>query len=67
MKQKKKKSKAKKTHNERIIKGRIIRDIRTDFEQQQEEVYYEPIRVSNFWIIITLNIRVMVVKPETYY
>ena len=49
MKQKKKKSKAKKTHNERIIKGRIIRDIRTDFEQQQEEVYYEPIRVSNFW------------------
>ena len=67
MKQKKKKSKAKKTHNERIIKGRIIRDIRTDFEQQQQEVYYEPIRVSNFWIIITLNIRVMVVKPETYY
>ena len=49
MKQKKKKSKAKKTHNERIIKGRIIRDIRTDFEQQQEEVYYERIRVSNFW------------------
>ena len=67
MKQKKKKSKEKITHNERIIKGRIIRDIRTDFEQQQEEVYYEPIRVSNFWIIITLNIRVMVVKPETYY
>ena len=30
------------------IKDRIIRDIRTLFEQQEEE-YYKPKRVSNFW------------------
>ena len=35
-------------HKERIIKDRIIRDIRTFFEQQEED-YYEPKRVSNFW------------------
>ena len=26
-----------------------MRDIRTLFEQQREEDYYEPKRVSNFW------------------
>ena len=46
MKQKKKKKK-KKNHNERIIRDRIIRDIRTLLEQ--EEDYYKLKRVSNFW------------------
>ena len=46
MKQEKKIWKKKK-HNERIIKDRIIRHIRTLFEQ--EEDYYEPKRVSNVW------------------
>ena len=41
------KQKKKKKHNERIIEDRIIRDIRTLFEQ--EENYYKPERVSNFW------------------
>ena len=36
----------KKKHNERIIKDRIIRDIRTLFEQED---YYEHKSVSNFW------------------
>ena len=40
----KKKSKIKK-----IIKGKIIRDIRTLFEQEEEEDYYELKRVSNIW------------------
>ena len=46
MKQKKKKKK-KKNHNERIIRDRIIRDIRTLLEQ--EEDYYKLKRVTNFW------------------
>ena len=48
MKQKKKKKKErKKKHNERIIKDRKIKDIGRFFEQ--EEDYYKPERVSNFW------------------
>ena len=31
----------------KIIKDRTIRDIKTIFEQ--EEDYYEPVRVGNFW------------------
>ena len=38
----------KKTHNERIIKAKKISDIRTLF-QQQEEDYYKSERVSNIW------------------
>ena len=47
LKQQKKKNIEKKKQNERIIKDRIIRDIRTLSEQ--EEDYYKPKRVSNFW------------------
>ena len=39
--------KKEKNHNKRIIKDRIIRDISTLFEQQEN--YYEPKRVTNFW------------------
>ena len=35
--------------NDRLTKDRIIRDIKTLFEQQEEEDYYKPKRVSNFW------------------
>ena len=48
MKQKKKKKIEKKKHDERIIKDRIIREIRALFEQQEED-YYELKRVNNFW------------------
>ena len=52
MKQKRKKRKKKigekKETNERLIKDRIIRDIRTLFEQDEQD-YYKPKRVSNFW------------------
>ena len=34
-------------HNERLIKDKIIRDIRTLFEQK--EYYYKPKRVSSIW------------------
>ena len=53
MKQKKKKKKKeireKKEINEKLIKERIIRDIRTLFEQQEEKGYYKLKRVSNIW------------------
>ena len=32
-----------------LIKGRVIRDIRTLFEQQEEKSSYKPKRVKNFW------------------
>ena len=38
----------KKEHIERLIKDRIIRDIRSRFEQQEED-YSNPKSVSNFW------------------
>ena len=46
-KEERKESEKKKKKNERIIKDKIIKDIRTPFEQ--EEDYYKPKRVSFFW------------------
>ena len=48
LKQEKKKKIEKKKYIERIIKNRIIEDIRTLFEKENQEYYYEPKRVSNF-------------------
>ena len=53
MKQKKKKRKNKIVEkniniNNRLIKDRVIRDIRT-LSKQQEEDYYKPKRVGSFW------------------
>ena len=48
LKQEKKKKLEKKKYIERIIKNRIIDDIRTLFEKENQEYYYEPKRVSNF-------------------
>ena len=39
-----KESQNKKKHNERLIKDKLIRDIKTLFEQQEED-YYKPKRV----------------------
>ena len=44
----KERNQRKKEVNERLIKDRIIRDIRTLFEQHKED-YYKPKRVSYFW------------------
>ena len=38
----------KKETNKRLVKDRIIRDIKTLFEQQEDD-YYKPQRVNNFW------------------
>ena len=47
-KKKKERNYRKKEFNSRLIKDRIIRDIRTLFEQQQED-YYKPKRLINLW------------------
>ena len=31
------------------IKYRIVRDMKNLFEHEEEENYYKPVRVSNFW------------------
>ena len=33
----------------KVIKNRILRDIRKLFEHEKEENYYKPVRLSNFW------------------
>ena len=43
------KKKTKKRSNEKIIKDNIITDIRINFDQEQEEDYFEPKTVRNFW------------------
>ena len=47
-KEEEKEDRKKNTHNERIIKAKKISDIRTLFEQQEED-YYKSERVSNIW------------------
>ena len=39
----------KKEHNKRLFIDRLIKEIRILFEQQEEEDYYKPERVNNFW------------------
>ena len=49
MKERKKKKMKNKNMNDRLIKDITIREIKALFEQQEkEENYYEPKRVSNF-------------------
>ena len=55
--EKEKEDRKKKKRNEKIINKKIIRDIRTLFDQ--EEVI--------FGIIIILSMKVMVIKIETYH
>ena len=33
----------------KAIKDRILRDIKNLFEHEEEENFYKPVRVSNFW------------------
>ena len=47
-KKERKKIRGKKEIHDRLIKDRMIRDIRTPFEQQEEKDYYKPKRASNF-------------------
>ena len=64
IKEERKESEIKAEQNGRLIENKIIRDIRTLFEQ--EEDYYKPKRVV-FGTIIILNMKVMMIKPLTYH
>ena len=65
LKPKKEKKIEKKKQNEKIIKDKIIRDIRAPFEQEGD--YYDPKRVSNFGIIVISSMKVMVIKNGDEY
>ena len=48
------------------IKDKIIRDIKSLFEQQEEH-YYKPVRVLIFGIIIILKMKEAVIEIKTYH
>ena len=62
-----KKERYKLEKKKRLVRDRIIRDIRTLFKQ--EEYYYIPKRVSNFWNnkYIQYESDKMMIKIETYF
>ena len=46
----------------KAIKDRILRDIENLFEhEEEEENYYKPVRVSDFWSNNCINIKVTVI------
>ena len=49
-----------------VIKDKILRDIENLFEHEEEENYYKPIIVSNFWVTIILNTKVTVIEIKNY-
>ena len=64
---KKKEDRKKKKQNEKINRDNIIRDITILFEQEKEEDYYEPKRVSNFRNNNVSSMKVMAIKIENYH
>ena len=66
-KKKKRKTEIRNKINDRLIKDRIVRDIRTLYEQKEEKDYYRTKRVSNFWNNNYIEYKVMVIKLETEY
>ena len=47
------------------IKDKTIRGIKNFFENEEED-YYKPVRVNNFGVTITLNMKVMGIKIKHY-
>ena len=47
------------------IKGKIVRDIRNLLEHEEED-YYKPVRVINFWKTVIINMKVMVIEIKHY-
>ena len=43
------------------IKDKIVRDIRNLLEHEEED-YYKPVRVINFWKTVIINMKVMVIE-----
>ena len=54
-------------NNNKVIKDRILKEIRYFFEHEKEENCYKPVRVSNFFgITIILNMEVNVIEIKHY-
>ena len=49
----------------KVIKDRILRDIRSLLEHEEKENYYKPVKVF-FRVIIILNTKVTVIKIKHY-
>ena len=47
------------------IKDKIVRDIRNLLEHEEED-YYKPVRVINFWRTVIINMKVMVIDIKHY-
>ena len=47
------------------IKDKIVRDIRNLLEHEEED-YYKPVRVINFWKAVIINMKVMVIEIKLY-
>ena len=47
------------------IKDKIVRDIRNLLEHEEED-YYKPVRVINFWKTVIINVKVMVIEIKHY-
>ena len=47
------------------IKDKIVRDIRNLLEHEEED-YYKPVRVINFWRTVIINMKVMVIEIKHY-
>ena len=47
------------------IKDKIVREIRNLLEHEEED-YYKPMRVINFWRTVIINMKVMVIKIKHY-
>ena len=46
---------------------KIIRDIKNHFEHEgEQENYYKPVRVSNFWSKNYIEYKLMVIKMKLY-
>ena len=53
----------------KLMKARIIRVMRSPFEQQEKKYYYKPKRVRNFWknnYIAYVSDKNMVMKITSY-
>ena len=60
------KKERKKLEGKKEINNGLINDRITLFEQQQQDYYY-PKRVSDFWNINIVNMKVMVIKIDIYH
>ena len=45
-----------------VLKDRVLRDTKHLFEYEEQENYYESVRVSNFGVTVILNMTAIVIE-----